>query len=219
MIRRGFIALSLSALLVLAGGAMTPATALANDHGERSGAFIKDLAGDALASLTAKDISRKARIERFRGLFRQHFAVTAIGRWVLGRHWRKASDTERAEYLKLFEELIVATYVERFSSYAGEKLAVRKTVEQGAQTAIVYSEIVQPAGELAPESAIGINWRVDDGGKIGFKITDVIVEGTSMSQTMRSDFASTIRAKGNGIAGLLDVLREKTISLQAETTN
>jgi len=219
MIRRAFIVVFLSALLVLGTGLTAPASALADGHGAKSAAFIEGLAGDALASLTAKDITRAARMDRFRTLFRDHFAVTAIGRWVLGRHWKKATEAERAEYLKLFEDLIVSTYVERFSSYGGEKLAVRKTIEQSKQTAIVFSEIVQPAAELAAETAISVNWRVDDGGKIGFKITDVIVEGTSMSQTMRSDFASTIRAKGDGVAGLIAVLRDKTAAIKAEVAN
>jgi len=42
----------------------------------------------------------------------------------------------------------------------------------------------------------------------------VIVEGTSMSNTLRSDFGSIIRQKGGSIAGLISALREKTASLK-----
>jgi len=43
------------------------------------------------------------------------------------------------------------------------------------------------------------------------------VEGASMSQTLRSDFGSIIRQKEGKLAGLLEVLRAKTISLKAAT--
>ncbi len=46
------------------------------------------------------------------------------------------------------------------------------------------------------------------------KILDVIVEGASMSQTLRSDFGSIIRQKGGKVSGLLDVLRVKTAALE-----
>ncbi|MDP6403471.1 MAG: N-acetylneuraminate synthase family protein, partial [SAR202 cluster bacterium] len=46
-------------------------------------------------------------------------AVETIGQFVLGRYWRKATEAERREYLKLFEDLIVETYVDRFTKYTG----------------------------------------------------------------------------------------------------
>ena len=79
--------------------------------------FIESLADKAIAALTGKDVPRSERVRRFRVLLNEHFAVETIGRWVLGRHWRDASDAERREYLRLFEDLIVKTYVDRFTEY------------------------------------------------------------------------------------------------------
>jgi phospholipid transport system substrate-binding protein len=42
-----------------------------------------------------------------------------------------------------------------------------------------------------------------------FKIVDVLVEGVSMGQTQRSDFASVIRNNGGALSGLLDEMRRR----------
>ena len=57
-------------------------------------------------------------------------------------------------------------------------------------------------------------WRVGAKGET-FKILDVIVEGASMSQTLRSDFGSIIRQKDGKVSALIEALRLKTASLKA----
>lgn len=178
---------------------------------EAARAFIQDLSENAVRSLTDGTVPKAERIHRFRRMFTDHFAVKAMGKWILGRHWRKATDTERTEYLRLFEDLMVISYVDRFAEYAGESLKTVRAVQHGEKTAIVFSEIVQP-GSSKP---IRVDWRVGRNSD-QFKILDVMVEGTSMSQTLRSDFGSTIRRRGGTVEGLLEALREKTADLKKE---
>ena len=126
----------------------------------------------------------------------------------MGRYWRKATENQRGEYLALFEDLMVVSYVDRFTAYAGEKLTITKTLPAGDAAAIVFSEIVRPAGG----PPVRVNWRVGVKDE-AYKIVDVIVEGTSMNTTLRSDFGSIIRRSGGEVAGLIDELRKKTKSL------
>ena len=204
-----FAGLMASAPLAAARAATNEASARAAGHEAGAARFIESLSDRAIKSLTTKGITRSKRIVRFRRFFADRFAVRGIGKWILGRYWRKASKDERAEYLRLFENLMVVSYVDRFASYAGESLKLVKTVPDNATTTTVYTEIVQPAGG----AAVRIDWRV--GFKDNhYKIVDVIVEGTSMSNTLRSDFGSIIRQKGGSIAGLISALREKTASLK-----
>ena len=86
---------------------------------EGANALLESLADQAIKSLTDADTPRPERIRRFRNMFRENFAVRSIGKFVLGRNWRRASHEEREEYLGLFEDLIVVTYVDRFSRLAG----------------------------------------------------------------------------------------------------
>ena len=188
--------------------ASVPGQGLAAGFEADARTFIESLAGDAVRSLTTGEISRGERIQRFRKLFNQRFAVKAIGKWVLGRYWKRATESQRSEYQKLFENLMVVTYVDRFARYAGESLKVTKVLAGKGGQGTVFSEIRDPA----EDTPVRVDWRVASDGKV-FKVVDVVVEGSSLSNTLRSEFASIIRRNGGKIAGLLDELRKKTESL------
>jgi len=195
---------SLFVVMVVSLGLAGGGTAFAADDADaRAGKFIESLAEKAIAALTEEAASREEREVRFRGLLDEHFAVETIGRWVLGRYWNNATEAERKEYLDLFEDLIVITYVDRFNSYSGEQLTVSRTVPATGGDFLVNSQITRPAGG----DPLDVAWRVRDyDGR--FKIVDVIVAGVSMGQTQRSEFASVIRRTGGQVEGLLSKLRE-----------
>lgn len=167
--------------------------------------FIESLAEQAIESLTRGNVPRPERVVRFRAILDKYFDVKTIGRWVLGRHWKKATEDERAEYLELFEQLLVDTYVDRFTEYAGKNpLSVTKTLAKKGSDIIVYSNIERSEGG----KPVRVDWRVRArGGE--FKIVDIMVEGISMGQTQRSEFASVIRRNGGKIDGLLSELRKR----------
>jgi phospholipid transport system substrate-binding protein len=196
--------------LVLTSAASGPGRA-AESLETRAETFIASLADKAVQALTVEGALRTERVRRFRRLFNDHFAVRGIAKWVLGRYWRRSSDEERSEYLVLFEDMIVISYVDRFADYTGETLAITKAVALDDGAALVFSEIVRPTGG----PPVRVDWRVatEDG---NLRIVDVVVEGTSMSTTLRSDFGSIIRREGGKVAGLIEVLRKKTKSLRQD---
>ena len=170
--------------------------------------FIEGLAEEAVSALTSDGITRAERIVRFTELLDHNFDVDTIGKWVLGRYWRTATDAEKEEYLKLFKEYVVITYVERFDQYSGEKLMVTKSVTEPGQDSLVFSEIKRPSGG----EPIRVVWRVRADADV-YKIIDVYVEGISMSQTQRKEFSSVIRSNGDTVAGLLGALRTQIAKL------
>ncbi|MCK5546018.1 MAG: ABC transporter substrate-binding protein [Rhodospirillaceae bacterium] len=209
IIRGSFFSIFLVAALF---SATVPMAASADHNGNTAQQFIEGLADEAIGALTDENAAREGKIERFRNLLDHNFNVPLIGKWVMGRHWRAASDVEKDEYMHLFEDLIVITYVDRFDQYSGEKINVVNTVMDPGKDAIVYSELVRPGGD----GVIRVDWRVRQNGD-NYKIVDVYVEGISMGQTQRSEFASVIKQKGGTIEGLLKVLRTKVSTLkQAE---
>ncbi len=181
---------------------LSPAMA-ENPTGKKAEAFISGLADQAIKALTIPDISQDERKRRFRVMLNDNFDVRTIGRWVLGRYWKRASEAERAEYLNLFEKLLVVTYVDRFSKYSGENLRVVKSLVSNPKDARVFSEIVTDG-----TPPLKVDWLVRTRDSETFKIVDVMVEGMSMGQTQRSDFASVIRTNGGKVEGLLRKLRE-----------
>lgn len=172
--------------------------------------FITTLGTRAITELGDEDISQADREARFRTLLNEHFDVPAIGRFVLGRHWKAASDAERTEFLKLFEDFIVRSYAVRFAGYSGETFSVKGSTPGPKSATVVHSKVLRGSAE-----PIRLDWRVEPRGD-KLVITDVIVEGVSMSVTQRSEFASVIQSSGGKIEGLLEALRNKTIT--ADTT-
>lgn len=163
--------------------------------------FIDKMGNTAINSLTAKDIPSKEREKRVRSLLTSNFDVQTIGRFAMGTYWKTATEAEKADYLNLFEDMIVKTYAQRFAEYSGQDFKVAGAIDASEKDALVSSQIFQESGP-----PVNVEWRVRK--KNGsMKVIDVIVEGISMSVTQRSDFASVIQ-KGDGrVSALLNTLR------------
>jgi phospholipid transport system substrate-binding protein len=192
-------------LIVLLGFWVFPDHARSDEKAQQASKFIENLAEEAVNALTEPGISREDREGRFRNLLSEHFAVNTIGQWVLGRYWRTATLEERKEFLKLFEDLLVITYVNRFQRYSGESLSVEKAlVDDKSGDAVVFSQVNRPDGT----PVVSVGWRLRSAGN-SFKIVDVLVEGVSMGQTQRSEFSSVIRRHGGQVSGLLTEMRQR----------
>ncbi|MDG4576777.1 MAG: ABC transporter substrate-binding protein [Defluviicoccus sp.] len=193
-----------AAVVVVLAVLIAPARAADDDTQAKARAFIEGLADQAVQALTNASVPREEREKRARVLLRENFAVPTIAQWVLGRYWRVATPAEQQEYLNLFEDLIVVTYVDRFTRYSGERLRVTRSVGMGETGDVnVFSDITNPGG-----SPIDIGWRVRtrDG---SMKVVDVSVEGVSMGQTQRSEFASIIQNNGGQVSGLIAEMRRR----------
>ena len=196
MVRRSL----LTAVLVLAAGAFAPAIPAAAADPT---ALISNLGSRALEVL-GKDATQSQRVARFRELLREDFDVPGIARFVLGRYWNAATEEQRAEYVKLFEDYIAMAYATRLAEYTGETFKVTGS-RPDADGAIVSSQIVRPGG-AAP---VKVDWRLTGRNGI-YKISDVSVDGISMAVTQRSEFASVIQHNGGQVQGLITMLRERT---------
>lgn len=171
---------------------------------EDIGRFISDLADKAIAELTPTDISDYERAERMRHLLRDNFDTPAIGRFVLGLYWRKASEAERERFMALYEEVVIRNYAALFRQYSSEKIEVTgvRPFDDSHREYIVSSQIIRPAGP-----AVDIEWRVVN--QSAARIIDVKIEGVSMPITHRNEYSSLIRRNGGNISSLLDTLGKK----------
>ena len=164
--------------------------------------FITSLAAKAEVALLTENISTIEHQKRFRKLMLDSFDLNGVGKWVIGRYWRRASKSEQAEYLNLFEKFIVATYSKRFRGYTKAKLQVNGATKRKSM-AFVDSQINREGAK-----PIRITWRVKllNG---EYKITDIIIEGISWIQTQRSEFVSVIRNSSGKVSGLISALHKK----------
>ena len=166
--------------------------------------FVERLGVDAIEMLADPALTERERTSEFRRILVAAFDLPTIARFVLGRHWRRATTEERHEFQSLLEDYIVTTYAARLGRYRGETLAVGAARGNGESDILVASEIIPREG-----LPVRVDWRVR-GEPGSYKIIDVVVEGISMVITQRSAFASVIQRSGGRVSGLLSELRKKT---------
>jgi phospholipid transport system substrate-binding protein len=191
-------------VLALAFSAVTALSAAAAPA-EAPDEFIRSLSHTAIDSLSSKTLGVQEREKRFRDLLNENFDVPSIARFVLGLYWPRATESQRKEYLGLFEDFIVKAYAKRFADYSGEDFKTGNVTKVSGTDALVSSQIKSADG--APPARV--DWRVRTNDS-HYKIVDVMVEGISMSVTHRDEFAAVIRSNGGTVAGLIDALRKKT---------
>ena len=165
--------------------------------------FINALADDAIKTLSGSAPDDE-RAQRFRTILAEDFDMPRISRFVLGRYWLSASDQDKQEFQKLFQEYVVRAYATRFSAYSGQTVKVTGSRSEGQDDAVVSSQIVQPQGG----PSVKVDWVVRRSGS-DYRITDVAVEGVSMALTQKQEFAAVIERNGGGIAGLNKAIQDK----------
>ena len=174
----------------------------------KAGAFIQQLGDEAIGRLGKAKLDKQEREQEFRRLLNETFAIRGIGRFVLGRYWRRADEAQRERYLQAFEDLIVVTYAARFEEYNGQTFTVAGERPDGKNGRRVESEISPKEGP-----PIKLQWRIRQGGD-SLKIVDILVEGVSMAITQRSEFAAVIQQKGGSVDGLIQELESKVGKLR-----
>ena len=175
---------------------------------EDAGAFLVSFGQDAAEQLNDPNLSEDERAARFRELLNEAVDLEAIVKFVLGRHWRAASEQERADFEEVFEEIALQRFLPMFtqsdSEYRGESFDIleQRPSTHAEDQVFVHTQVQRPEGP-----PVVLIWRVRerDG---GFKVLDVSVEGISMALTLREEYGSVIRQQG-GVGPLVALLRDK----------
>lgn len=130
------------------------------------------------------------------------FDFAKMSTWVLGKHWRKASDSQKTRFTEEFRHLLVRTYAKALLAGVDNEikfLPLRGTSKKGKVT--VRTEIEQSAGFPIP-----INYKLHKKDN-QWKVYDVVIDGLSIVRNYRTTFAKKIR-KG-GIDQLIVSLAER----------
>ena len=170
--------------------------------------FVAHIGEKAVRELTPKDISDAERVKRMRALLAEAFDVKAISKFVLGIYWRRTTEDQRAEFLKLYKTVVSHSYAGLFKKYTGETFEVIRQVSVAGGGSIVYGRIKRMNG---PPVAIELQVVKKSG---TYKAVDIKIEGVSMPLTHRKEYSSVIRRNRGNVAGLLSVLRKKASILE-----
>ena len=136
-----------------------------------------------------------------------HFDFYTMSRAALGRHWRKATESQRQQLSRQFQELLVRTYALALLNYSGQKIEYLPfRGDPNAQRILVSTRVQAKGGPPVP-----INYRLlDKQGK--WLIYDVIIDGISLVSNYRSSFGAEVGRAG--IDGLIATLAERNRKLR-----
>jgi phospholipid transport system substrate-binding protein len=181
--------LALPCLMLLALSLLTLPDASADDTADAT-AFANDLGHKALAIITNNSESKEQKQPQLEALFVEYVDIDWVGKFVLGRFWRDASDTQKADYLKNYKSFLIAHYTSNLSEFTNVNFKVTRVTPADNGGVMVSVHIQRPNAE---DAVVDYALRRENG---QFRIYDIIVEGVSMITTQRSEFASVVSNKG-----------------------
>lgn len=200
--RRQFLSRAAVAVVALQTLLLPGVTASAADD---AGSFVLTLKNDAVEQLSGAGGDEALKEQRFRTLLTEHFEVEDIGKFVIGRYWRRTSDADREAFLNVFEDVLVQRFLPLFDDYVDRSFSVDsvRADAKRPEFSTVVSRVSQPQGADAQ-----VLWRVrENGGK--FLISDVKAEGISLRITYQSEYASFLKNNSGNVSKLTKLLARK----------
>lgn len=193
--RRRLLVLSAS----LAAAATAPAAAVAPADAE---SLVQTVA-DEVTSLIRSGAPAREQAQRFREIFERTAATPQIARFVMGRTWREMTDAQRAAFEDAFLDYVARIYVGILGDYKGQRLLVTGSRDFGQKGVLVYS-IAKAEGAADTQ----VEWLISDRAGGEAKLVDLTVEGVSMLQSQRQEFAAMLEKRGGDVDRLIADLRE-----------
>jgi phospholipid transport system substrate-binding protein len=141
------------------------------------------------------------RRDKIREKVQKLFTFEDMAKRSLGKHWRKRTDEEKEEFVKLFGKLIENSYIGKLEAYTDEKVLYEREIVK-KKAIEVRTKIVAKNGTEIP-----INYRLlkREGRWMAY---DVIIEGVSLVRNYRTQFGTALRSAS--FEELVAQLKEKT---------
>jgi len=186
--------LALSGLFAFRTNALEPAKA--ED-------FVKEVTKEGIEQIINADVSMAEKDARFEKLFDTYLDLDYIGKFVLGRYWKTATEKQQKEFIAVYRDFNVKTWSKRFDEFKGKNFDFDGTSPSNSEGQIFVNTSVK-MNEGAPVKVI---WRVKDGAKL--KIVDIIIENVSLAVTARNEYTAYIKQAPNGLDDLIKDLKQK----------
>ena len=163
--------------------------------------FVERLNAASLA-LSSSGSAQDAR-QKCHRLLAWAFDVPAMARNALGDAWNRATASERADFLKVFEDSIVTAYVRRFELDREMKLAFvgARPKSDGHQLAATLMTVPD-----RPDQTWIWHLRPDDR---SWRVVDVLTNGRSLLQAERQEYARILEANRGDIRAVIAFIRSR----------
>jgi phospholipid transport system substrate-binding protein len=142
---------------------------------------------------------RKQKLAGLSDLLRGFLDTNALARLAAGPNLDGRSAAETDEFLRLFHEFFVRTYVQRLLLFDAPDFKYGGETVTGDE-ARVATEVVTSGDRFAVDYQLRRTPQ-------GWRTTDIVVEGVSLAKNFRAQFDAAV--KKDSFQGLLDRLRAK----------
>ena len=166
-------------------------------------AFVKEVTKEGIEQIINADVSMAEKNARFEKLFDTYLDLDYIGKFVLGRYWKTATEKQQKEFIAVYRDFNVKTWSKRFDEFKGKNFDFDGTSPSNSEGQIFVNTSVK-MNEGAPVKVV---WRVKDGAKL--KIVDIIIENVSLAVTARNEYTAYIKQAPNGLDDLIKDLKQK----------
>ena len=168
-------------------------------------AFVTQLADEAITTLSKADPTDTARAAALKPILLKYFDMPDMAKHVLGAYWKKISPEQQEAFVGQFTNYMASVYGQRFKSYKGQKLEVKRVRDQGA-LATVFTAVA----EGNEDSGARVDWEIKNDGAEP-RVVDIRVEGLSLGDTHRQEFTSVLSQHNGDISALMGILKNKSL--------
>jgi phospholipid transport system substrate-binding protein len=164
-------------------------------------AFVQSIS-DNVMNLLHSSKSDSEKEKDLTKIFEDTVDIEWIAKFVIGKYWNEITPEQKAEYLTVYREYLIKSYVPMFKKYNNQEILI-KNIDSGANSQYsVKTEI--KSKEKNEAYTVEYKLKTKDN---TYKVRDIIAEGVSLLSTQRSEFGSIIGSEG--IEGLSKKLKEK----------
>jgi len=159
---------------------------------------------DRASAALSNNFSKEEKIKKLKVIAKETVDIKGIGFYSLGKHRKNLSDSEKNEYVSLFNQYFLKSFSSRLAEYTDPKIKVNSQEKLNDKYTIVSSILV--ATEKRPE--VKIDWRIYTKDPEKPLIRDLIIEGLSLARTQKEEFNSIILSNDGDINALFLNLTE-----------
>ena len=196
---------ALSILMLSLFGVAAPTYAFAEEHPAQK--LVVDTSKEILARLEKEESVVRAESDRLYQIVEEmilpHFDFTTMSQYVLGRHWRKATEEQKQRFSSEFQKLLVRTYSNALLEAIGKEIVYLplKSQKADADEVTIRTEVEQKGGFPIP-----IDYKMHFKNN-QWKVWDVTIDNISLVSNYRTTFSKEI--KDEGIDKLIDEIAER----------
>ena len=165
--------------------------------------FIQSTVNRA-SQILSKNISKEEKINQLKSIAKETVDIKGVGFYSLGSARKNLNDSQKIEYIKLFEDYFLKSFSSRLAEYTNPEIEVNDKKVLNKNYTIVNSFLV--ATSERPE--VKIDWRVYTKDPENPLIRDLIIEGLSLARTQKEEFSSILNSNQGDINALFKILEE-----------